>query len=120
MRRGMKHRFAAAAGLLVPFWLLPGRNCSSTAAAPPPASAAVPSSTPTPTLDLFASTVRPVLLAHCAPCHEPGGVMYGRMPFDHSEVVASHAEGVLRRVKGPEERAAIERWLASQPKGLGS
>jgi hypothetical protein len=40
--------------------------------------------------------------------------MYDRLPFDHSEVVASHREGILRRVKEPDERAAIERWLASQ------
>jgi hypothetical protein len=63
----------------------------------------------------FTETVRPILVSHCAPCHEPGGKMYERLPFDRAETIASHSEGVLRRIKDPEERAAIERWLASQP-----
>ena len=42
--------------------------------------------------------------------------MYGKLPFDHPDVVASHAAGVLRRMKVASERAEIERWLAAQPK----
>ena len=64
--------------------------------------------------DLFASTVRPVLAAKCAPCHEPGGKMYGSLPFDKGDTIASHREGVLKRLKG-DDRAAVERWLASLP-----
>jgi hypothetical protein len=61
--------------------------------------------------DGFAASVRPVLQAHCAPCHEPGGKMYDRLPFDKGETIASHREGVLKRLKG-DDRAAVERWLA--------
>jgi hypothetical protein len=113
----VKQRVLLAAGLLLPIWLLPDRNCSRVAVAPKPASATTAGVTPTPPPDLFATTVRPILAGHCAPCHEPGGVMYERLPFDHADVVASHSAGVLKRIKGPEERAAIERWLATQPKG---
>jgi len=38
--------------------------------------------------------------------------MYDRLPFDRAEVVARHRDGVLRRIRAPEEREAIERWLA--------
>ena len=64
----------------------------------------------------FAASVRPVLQAHCAPCHEPGGKMYDRMPFDRGETIASHREGVLKRLKGG-DRAAVETWLANLPEG---
>jgi hypothetical protein len=62
----------------------------------------------------FDSSVRPVLQAHCAPCHEPGGKMYERLPFDRGETIASHREGVLKRLKG-DDRATVETWLASLP-----
>jgi cytochrome c553 len=87
-----------------------GTAISPTAAAP--ASTAAPS--PRAAADLFRSTVRPVLLAHCAPCHEPGGKMYDRLPFENPQVVADHRAGVLRRLKG-EDRAAVEKWLATLP-----
>lgn len=113
----------AAAVLLLAAWLVSDLNCS-TAPAPreaPRAASAQPASGPapatptrTPPPDVFASAVRPILLAHCAPCHEPGGVMYERLPFDHAEVIASHSAGVLKRIKAPDERAAIERWLATR------
>jgi hypothetical protein len=64
----------------------------------------------------FAATIRPILVSHCTPCHEPGGKMYDRLPFDRAETIASHREGVLRRIQKPEEKAAIEKWLASQPR----
>jgi hypothetical protein len=38
--------------------------------------------------------------------------MYARLPFDDPKVVSSHSAGVLRRLKG-EDRAAMEKWLAS-------
>ena len=65
-----------------------------------------------PAPDLFTSSVRPVLSVRCAPCHEPGGKMYGRLPFDSPGVVSSHSEGILRRLKG-EDRQTLERWLSS-------
>jgi hypothetical protein len=64
--------------------------------------------------DAFTSTVRPILASKCTPCHEPGGKMYGSLPFDKSETIASHREGVLKRLKG-DDRAAVEKWLASLP-----
>lgn len=64
--------------------------------------------------DGFAASVRPVLTAHCAPCHEPGGKMYDRLPFDKGETIASHRDGVLKRLKG-DDRAAVETWLSTLP-----
>ena len=80
-----------------------------------PASAAVPAGG----ASVFTATVRPILVAHCAPCHEPGGKMYERLPFDRAETIASHREGVLRRLKG-DDRAAVERWLDAQERAAGA
>lgn len=73
-----------------------------------------PPSKPAAKQDLFVSSVRPILVQHCAPCHEPGGKLYDRLPFDQSQVVASHAAGVLKRLKGA-DREAVEKWLATLP-----
>ena len=67
-----------------------------------------------PAADPFTTTVRPILSARCGACHDPGGKMYARLPFDDSRVVGSHPEGVLRRLKGG-DRAALEKWFASLP-----
>jgi len=93
-----------------------GARESSTEPVPSGRPAPVSTATPAPPAggDLFRSTVRPVLLAHCAPCHEPGGKMYERLPFENPQVVAGHRAGVLRRLKG-EDRAAVEKWLATLP-----
>ncbi|MFN2386757.1 MAG: hypothetical protein ABR576_10815 [Thermoanaerobaculia bacterium] len=64
--------------------------------------------------DLFASSVRPVLSRRCAPCHEAGGKMYARMPFDNPQTISSHSEGISRRLKG-EDLDALKKWLASLP-----
>jgi hypothetical protein len=107
--------FAAAAGSL-----LPAGECGSGASgggkAIPAAAAVVRPAppTPTPAPDPFASSVRPVLVAHCSPCHEPGGKLYAKLPFDDPSVVAGHSAGVLRRLKG-EDREAVEKWLATLP-----
>jgi len=61
---------------------------------------------------VFAATVRPVLASRCTPCHERGGRMYDRLPFDDASVVASHADPVLRRLKEPKDKDAVEAWLA--------
>lgn len=114
----MKQRLFLAAGLLLPIWLIPDRNCSRVAVAPEEATSTGTGVTPTPAPDPFASTVRPILAAHCAPCHEPGGVMYERLPFDHAEVIASHSTGVLKRLKGT-DREAVEKWIASLPAAAG-
>ena len=69
---------------------------------------------PSKSRDEFSSTVRPILAAKCAPCHEPGGKMYASLPFDKGETIASHREGVLKRLKG-DDRTAVEKWLAGLP-----
>jgi hypothetical protein len=75
-------------------------------ASPAPASAIPPASA-----DPFRAIVRPILSARCGACHDPGGKMYARLPFDDPRVVASHPEGVLRRLKG-DDREALQRWFA--------
>jgi hypothetical protein len=88
--------------------------CAAHGPAPParaarpaaPGEAAAPLAPPEP----FRGRVRPVLAQRCAPCHEPGGRMYERLPFDDPQIVRDHREGVLRRLKG-DERAIVEAWL---------
>jgi hypothetical protein len=90
--------------------------------APPTAVPGEPKTTPGPavalpaatTADLFGTAVRPVLRARCAPCHEPGGALYERLPFDRPETLASHRDGALKRLKG-DDRAAFEAWLKTLP-----
>lgn len=65
--------------------------------------------------DAFAGSVRPVLARSCAPCHEPGGKMYERLPFDQPQTIRDHRDGIRRRLKA-EDKEAVERWLASEPK----
>src|SRR5262245_11346817 len=98
------------------------RRSQGAVAAAPPAVAPTPAparSTPAPepsppaAADTFATTVQPILVAGCMPCHFPGGKMYDRLPFDDGAVVAAHPEGVLRRIKDPEKKQTIERWLAA-------
>ena len=38
---------------------------------------------------VFRSEIRPILVAHCAPCHEPGGKLYAKLPFDDPATAAS-------------------------------
>jgi len=118
-------RLAAAVPLLLLASLLQARECGgsgsgraarlpvtpSPAIPPTPEAPSVPP-TPTSVPDLFATEIRPIVQAHCSPCHEPGGKMYTRLPFDDPKVLSSHSEGVLRRLKG-NDREAFERWLAA-------
>jgi len=82
-------------------------------AAPVQAAVPLPAATPAPAAakDEFREIIRPMLSARCGKCHDPGGRMYARLPFDDPDVVASHSTGVLRRLKG-DDRAAMEKWLA--------
>jgi hypothetical protein len=94
---------------------LPGRGCDGESAPPetsstPVAVAASPTATPAP--DLFLTSVRPMLAQKCAPCHEPGGKLYEKLPFDNRVVVAEHAPGMMKRLKG-EDRAILEAWVAT-------
>jgi hypothetical protein len=51
----------------------------------------------------------------CAPCHNPGGKMYERLPFDNPETVSSHGASILGRIKSPEDHTLLETWLAAHP-----
>ena len=100
--------------------LLPAGKCGSEASSGSAATLAVaaptvPAATPTAAPDPFVASARPVLIAHCAPCHEPGGQLYARLPFDDPAVVTGHEAGILRRLKG-DGRAAVEKWVATLPK----
>ena len=94
-----------------------GRGCDGEPAPREPGStaatvAASPTATPAP--DLFLTSVRPMLAQKCAPCHEPGGKLYEKLPFDDRTVVADHAPGMMKRLKG-EDRAVLETWVATLP-----
>ncbi len=94
---------------------LPGRGCEGESApaetsSTPVAVATSPTATPAP--DLFLTSVRPMLALKCAPCHEPGGKLYEKLPFDNRTVVADHAPGMMKRLKG-EDRAILEAWVRS-------
>jgi hypothetical protein len=65
----------------------------------------------------FESTIRPLLAQRCTPCHQPGGVMYARLPFDDAQTVADAARDrpeFLRRLKGS-DHDAVEAWVATLP-----
>jgi hypothetical protein len=53
-------------------------------------------------------------VAHCAPCHEPGGKLYAKLPFDDPAVLSSHEPGVKKRLKG-DDLKTFERWLSMAP-----
>lgn len=107
-------------GLGAALLLLPNRECgggkthAGDAAPVPAVTALAAESVP----DVFEATVRPVLLNRCAPCHEPGGQMYEKLPFDNAGVVAAHPEGILKRLKDA-DREAVEKWLATLPEKPG-
>jgi hypothetical protein len=100
----------------------PGADAPSPVA-PSPGPAAAPAASPAPapapadaTADVFRDRVAPLLAQRCAPCHNPGGKMYDRLPFDDPATVAAHPEGILKRIKDPAEHALIEGWIADQSK----
>ena len=89
------------------------------AAAPPVEPAVVPEAVPAAaaaTPDPFRAQIAPILAQRCAPCHNPGGKMYDKLPFDDPATVAGHPEGILKRIKDPAEHGLIERWIAEQSK----
>ena len=85
----------------------------------PPPDAATPAPSPAASTSevSFEASVKPLLARTCTPCHVPGGRMYERMPFDRPEVVLSHKDRILGRLKNPDDRQVLERWLAGQTKG---
>jgi hypothetical protein len=56
--------------------------------------------------------VKEMLSRNCTPCHEPGGKMYERLPFDNPDVVRSHSEPILKRIDKPEDKKLMEDWLS--------
>lgn len=79
----------------------------------PSAPDAAPAAAPVADRDeIFFRTVRPILATKCAPCHNPGGQMYARLPFDDPKVLSSHSAGAVRRLKG-NDRATFEKWLST-------
>jgi hypothetical protein len=88
----------------------PGGCAGHRAATAPAVAAAAPAP------DAFRAEIAPLLAKRCAPCHNPGGKMYDRLPFDDPATVAGHPEGILKRIKDPAEHALIERWIAEQSK----
>jgi len=63
---------------------------------------------------VFKSEIRPILVAHCAPCHEPGGKLYAKLPFDDPATLSSRVPGVKKRLKG-DDLKPFERWIAMAP-----
>ena len=59
--------------------------------------------------------VRVVLGHACAPCHNPGGKMYAKLPFDQPDVIRANREGILRRLEA-EDKKRVENWLLGQQK----
>ena len=100
----MRPRTILAVAFLASVTLVP-RCASGTRISPPPAME------PARVSDPFQTTIRPILSKRCGACHDPGGKMYARLPFDDPHVVASHNEGVLRRLNG-DDREAMLRWIA--------
>lgn len=61
----------------------------------------------------FDADIKPILQAHCQPCHFTGGKMYARMPFDQPKTIRDHKEGIFRRIKDPEELKKLTAFLKS-------
>ena len=85
-------------------------------AEPAPVAEPLPVAAAAPAPDPFRAQIAPILAQRCAPCHNPGGKMYERLPFDDPATVAGHPEGILKRIKDPAEHSLIERWIAEQSK----
>jgi hypothetical protein len=102
----------------------PAPPAAAAAPAPPPATPAPAPEAPAPPAATsagpeavsFEASIKPLLARTCTPCHVPGGRMYERLPFDQPEVVLSHKDGVMRRMKDPENRQLMERWFVQNGK----
>jgi hypothetical protein len=96
--------------------VVPGRMTAAPEAAQPgPAQESCPVHQPptsAPPTDVFASQVRPILEAHCQPCHFEGGKMYASMPFDRPETIRMLGEKMYSRIKVAREVAALRAFLA--------
>ena len=59
----------------------------------------------------FATQIQPILQKNCSPCHFTGGKMYERMPFDASQTLLSHKEGILKRFKQEEDSSLLTKYI---------
>jgi hypothetical protein len=56
--------------------------------------------------------VKTMLSTTCSPCHNPGGKMYERLPFDDPNTVRTHSAGIAGRLDKPEDKKLLEDWLS--------
>jgi hypothetical protein len=56
--------------------------------------------------------VKQMLSTNCSPCHNPGGKMYERLPFDSPDTVRAHSTQISGRLKKTEDKKLMEDWLS--------
>jgi uncharacterized membrane protein len=66
----------------------------------------------------FTRHIQPILEKRCSPCHFTGGKMYERMPFDSSQTILSHKEGILKRIKEATENTLIKSYIEARAKNI--
>lgn len=64
----------------------------------------------------FKTDIQPIFKTRCSPCHFPGGKMYAKLPFDSAQTIINHQEGILRRIKDPEEVRMIKTFIETSNK----
>jgi hypothetical protein len=62
----------------------------------------------------FQRDVRPILDAHCQPCHFTGGKMYEKLPFDRPETILRLGTKLFTRIKDEKQRVVIREFLAQK------
>jgi hypothetical protein len=62
----------------------------------------------------FETQIRPILNAHCQPCHFAGGKMYEKLPFDRPQTIQKLGEKMFTRIRDPKEQAALRAFLAQK------
>jgi hypothetical protein len=60
----------------------------------------------------FAKDVRPILDAHCKPCHFEGGAVYAKMPFDRADTIYRLGTKLFTRIQDEKEQRVIRAFLA--------
>jgi N-acetylated-alpha-linked acidic dipeptidase len=62
----------------------------------------------------FQKDVLPILEARCNPCHFPGGVMHGRLPFEVEGTSRVLGTRLFTRLRDPDDEAVIRAWLEQE------
>jgi hypothetical protein len=62
----------------------------------------------------FQADVLPILEARCSPCHFPGGVMHGRLPFEVEGTARVLGTRLFTRLRDPDDEAVIRAWLEQE------